>query len=70
MIINSICGDSHLYTGCYNGKVKRWIDIETAPTLSGEVNIGNCINTMCSSGTNNVVYCGNTDGILRKIVFS
>lgn len=69
MIINTLCGtEKSLFTGAYDGKIKKWTDIEKSPKLAGEVDVGNCVNFICN-GPNDVVYSGTSDGIARKIVF-
>lgn len=71
MIINALTGiDSFLFSGDYAGKVKKW-NIEGGKlTLVGEVDAcpGVCINCL-KAVDSKTVYCGSSDGLLRKLVF-
>lgn len=69
MIIIAICGtDKEIFTAGWDGKVKKWINIDTSPKLASEVTIGKCINTLCN-GPDGTVYCGSSDGIVRCLRF-
>lgn len=58
-----------LYTGAFNGKVRRWRITEEDLTLEGELNINICINTMCANDDGSIIYVGGTDGAVREVIF-
>lgn len=70
MIINGICADNtYLYSGGYDGKVKAWSHLdEKTPKCLGEVDVGSCVNSICS-GNNNTVFIGASDGAIRRAKF-
>ncbi|KNC25086.1 hypothetical protein FF38_11903 [Lucilia cuprina] len=70
LIINGICGDEkYLYTGGYDNKVKGWSELdEKKPKALGEVEVGSCVNALCS-GANNTVYIASSDGLIRRAKF-
>ncbi|XP_055903402.1 F-box/WD repeat-containing protein lin-23 [Eupeodes corollae] len=71
MIINSIRGnEKFLFSAGYDGKIKCWSDIDKAkPTLVGESDAKNCINSICL-GTDGAVYAACSNGVIHKAVFS
>lgn len=69
MIINAFCGvNNTLFSGGWDGKVKKWNDIDKNPKLAGEVDIGCCINSICNGEIGNI-YVGACDGVIRRIHF-
>lgn len=70
MIINTICSyGSELYSAGYDGKVKKWVEVETGPQNVGEVTIGRFINAICM-GIENRVYVADTAGVISEVCFS
>jgi hypothetical protein len=71
MMVNSICGtDECLYTGGWEGKIKRWAEIEQGGKQVNEAHIeGQCINCMTVGGDGNTVFFGAPDGAVRKAKF-
>lgn len=70
MIINAICGNEYnLYTGGYDGKIKKWVELESSPQNVGEATVGNCINALCI-GPNNSVFVADSRGMISRIGFS
>lgn len=70
MIINTICSSgSDLYSAGYDGKVKKWIEVENSPQNVGEVTIGRCINAICI-GADSKVYVADTNGVISEVCFS
>lgn len=69
MIINTIIEhENNLYTAGYDGKVKKWTNLDKGPKLAGEIAIGNCINTLCV-GPDNTIFAGTDDGLIRRLHF-
>lgn len=70
MIINSICGnDNELFTAGYDGKIKKWIELENnSPHIAGEAVVGVCINSICM-GPTGIIYAADTNGIISRAVF-
>lgn len=69
MIINTICAtEDTLYTAGFDGKVKKWVDLDKGPKLGAEIDTGKCINAICN-GPNNTVYVGDSDGLIKRISF-
>lgn len=70
MIINTVCASgSDLYTAGYDGKVKKWIEVENSPRNVGEVTIGRFINAICM-GADSKVYVADTTGVISEVCFS
>uniref|UniRef100_A0A336MH40 CSON014705 protein n=1 Tax=Culicoides sonorensis TaxID=179676 RepID=A0A336MH40_CULSO len=72
LIINALTGiDNFLFTGDYVGKVKKWSVDGGKLNLVGEIEAcpGVCINCLKATDSK-TVYCGSSDGILRKLDFS
>lgn len=70
MIINTICSSgTDLYTAGYDGKIKKWIEIENGAQNVGEVTIGRFINAICT-GNDNRVYAADTAGVISEVCFS
>lgn len=70
MIINTVCSSgSDLYTAGYDGKVKKWVEVENSPQNVGEVTIGRFINAICM-GADNRVYVADTLGVISEVNFS
>lgn len=68
-IINAICAtEDTLYTAAFDGKVKKWTDLEKGPKLVGEVDTGTCLNCICI-GPEETVYVGDTEGNVKQIGF-
>lgn len=66
MIINAVQGtENFLFSVCYSGDVKRWT---SDLTLSGEVKVGICANTI-SVVDDSTVFVGFGDGSIQKISF-
>lgn len=70
MIINAVCGDDkYLYSGGYDNKVKAWCELDgKKPKAMGEVEVGSCVNALCSAGSN-TVYIASSDGVIRRAKF-
>ncbi|KAJ8866314.1 hypothetical protein PR048_032157 [Dryococelus australis] len=64
--MNALCseGDSTVYSGGYDCKLKKW-DASTLQNL-GECNVGLCINAICV-GPPGSVYVGASNGYLTRI---
>lgn len=70
LIINAVCGtNDRLYTAGYDGKVKKWVELENGAQNSGEIETGVCINHLCN-GLENTVYVGDTNGVIKRVQFS
>lgn len=70
MIINTICSSGiDLYSAGYDGKVKKWVEVENSPQNVGEVSIGRFINAICM-GIDNRVYVADTNGVISEVCFS
>lgn len=70
MIINAICAtDNALFTAGYDGKIKKWIDLEKGPKLGETIETGKCINTLCV-GPNDSIYSGDSEGVVKRLQFS
>lgn len=70
MIINTICSSgSDLYSAGYDGKVKKWVEVENSPKNVGEVTIGRFVNAICV-GLENRVYVADTTGVISEVCFS
>lgn len=71
MIINAIVGvNSAIYSGGWDGFVKKVVGLESEPSVVDQVNLNSCINTICIGVNENTVYAGCTDGTIKKLVFS
>lgn len=70
MIINAIvaAGDT-VYTAGYEGKVKKWVDLENGAKNAETVDVGKCVNALCI-GPNNSVYAGDSSGVIRRLQFA
>jgi len=71
MIINCFCSDGDiLFTGGYDGKVKKWIGVgtETGLEMYSVVDVGACVNSLCL-GPDNSLYAAITDGSIKRIRF-
>lgn len=69
MIINTLfANETHVYTGGYDAKVKRWSIQADSIELDAEVDIGCCVNTICG-GDNGTIYVGGADGAVRELLF-
>ncbi|XP_063227807.1 F-box and WD repeat domain-containing 11-A-like isoform X3 [Bacillus rossius redtenbacheri] len=66
MIMNALCGEGEttLYSGGYDGKLKKW-DLSTLQSL-GECPVAPCINAICA-GTTGTVYVGASGGYIARI---
>lgn len=70
MIINAMCADDDfLFTAGFDGKVKKWKDLEKGPILVEEIDTGKCINTICT-GPEHTVFIGDVDGFVKRLRFS
>ncbi|XP_055384495.1 uncharacterized protein LOC129614120 [Condylostylus longicornis] len=70
MIINAISGNEKtLFSGGFDGIVKMWSDISDIGKLSGELNVGSCINSLCHGPNEQTVFVGTSDGYIRKVEF-
>lgn len=70
MIINAICElDDFLFTAGYDGKVKKWKNIDKEPTVVEEINTGKCINVLCP-GPEHTIFAGDSDGLIKRLKFS
>lgn len=58
-----------LYTGAFNGKMRRWRFSEEGIELEGELVINICINAMVPNADGSVIYVGGSDGAIREVVF-
>lgn len=70
MIINAmvVMGD-FLITAGYDGKVKKWKNLGTEPTLVEEIDTGKCINCLCL-GPTPTLYAGDSAGFIKRLRFS
>lgn len=70
MIINAMCtvGD-FLFTAGYDGKVKKWTNLDKTPTLVEEIDTGKCINILCA-GPEHTVFSGDSEGFVKRLLFS
>lgn len=70
MIINTMfTHEDLLYTGAFNGKIRRWRFNEEGLTLEGELNINICINAMCANDDGSIIFVGGSDGAIREVIF-
>lgn len=70
MIINAMCDtEEFLFTAGYDGKVKKWKDLEKDPKLVEEIDTGKCINTLIV-GPDHTVFVGDSDGFVKRLRFS
>lgn len=70
MVINTMFAfDDLLYTGAFNGKVRRWRFTEEGITLEGELSINICINAMVPNADGSIIYVGGSDGAIREVIF-
>lgn len=70
MVINTMFAfGEYLYTGAFNGRVRRWKIDDESITLEGELSINICINAMVPNGDGSIVYVGGSDGAIREVVF-
>lgn len=58
-----------LYTAGKDGKVKKWENVETEPTLVEEIDMGKCINVMVT-GPDHTVYVGDAAGFVKRLEFA
>lgn len=58
----------NIYTAAFDGKVKKWVGIDTEPKIVDEFPSGKCVNAMVN-GPNNTLYIGNADGQIQQITF-
>lgn len=70
MIINTMCaiGD-FLFTAGWDGKVKKWTDLEKGAVLVEEIDTGKCINAIIP-GPDQTVFVGDADGFVKRLNFS
>lgn len=61
--------DDYLFTAGYDGKVKKWKDVEQGPVLVEEIDTGKCINTLIP-GSEHTVYVGDVDGFVKRLQFT
>lgn len=61
--------DDFLFTAGFDGKVKKWNNLDKAPVLVEEIDTGKCINTMVA-GPENTVFVGDSDGFVKRVLFS
>jgi len=70
LIINAICGteDNVIFTADYGGKIKKWTVSNENISLVDEIDAspGSCINAIVALDAH-TMYCGSSDGVLRKI---
>lgn len=70
MIINALHGnETNVYTGGFDGKVKKWALNVDELKLIGEVDAGAVINSIVDGPKNGSIYVGGADGAVREIVF-
>ncbi|XP_055304436.1 uncharacterized protein LOC129569544 [Sitodiplosis mosellana] len=72
MIINVMCElDDFLITAGFDGKVKKWKDLETKPVLVEEIDTGKCINALIAGPEqSSSVFVGDSDGFVKRLKFS
>lgn len=71
MIINAIAGnEKEIFSGGWDGVVKRIVDIELTPKISGELNVNSCINCICEGNDKSTIYVGCANGNILKIFFN
>lgn len=61
--------DDFLFTAGFDGKVKKWKNLDKAPTLVEEIDTGKCINALCV-GPEHTVYVGDSAGFVKRLRFS
>lgn len=61
--------DSELYSAGYDGKVKKWVELENVAQNVGEVTIGSFINAICL-GFKNALFVADTTGMISRVSFS
>lgn len=70
MVINTLFAFGDLvYTGAFNGKIRRWKIDEEGITQEGELSINICINAMVPNADGSIIYVGGSDGAIREVVF-
>lgn len=70
MIINAIVAtDDAVYTAGYDGKVKKWVDLENGAKNVETIDVGKCVNTLCI-GPNNTIYSGDSSGMIKRLQFN
>lgn len=70
MVINCLFAfEDLIYTGAFNGKIRRWRFTEEGITLEGELTITICINAMVPNEDGSIIYVGGSDGAIREVVF-
>lgn len=70
MVINAVHTYGNvIFTGAFNGKIRRWSFDEMGIECDGELDVGICINTMVGSADGNILYVGGSDGAVREVVF-
>ncbi|GAB0096532.1 uncharacterized protein DMENIID0001_120560 [Sergentomyia squamirostris] len=69
MIINCLYGNTTaFYTGGWDGKVKKWVEVGQYPKIAGDADIGCCVNAI-TDGPDGCVFAAGADGKIRKILF-
>lgn len=61
--------DTILYSAGYDGKVKKWVEVDNVAQNLGEVTIGSFINAICI-GFDNALFVADTTGMISKVSFS
>lgn len=70
MIINTIIAtDTAIFTAGYDGKVKKWTNLDKEVKLAEEIEVGKCVNSLCF-GPEDTIFTGNADGSVKRIRFS
>lgn len=70
MLINAMCAvEDFLFTAGFDGKVKKWKDLEKGPVLVEEIDTGKCINTVIP-GPEHTVFVGDSEGFVKRLQFS
>lgn len=70
MIINAIVATNDaIYSAGYDGKVKKWIDLDNGPKNVETIDVGKCVNALCI-GPNNTIYAGDSEGVIKRLQFA
>lgn len=60
--------DEFLFTAGWDGKVKKWKNVEKDPTLVEEIDTGKCINAMVA-GPDHTIFVGDSEGYVKRLQF-
>lgn len=70
MVINTIFAhENQVFTGAFNGKIRRWTIDEQGINEDGELVISCCINAIVGNQDGSVLFVGGSDGAVREVIF-